>query len=51
MSLTIFYDRNYEGAWVLTALVGNYYETQRYYGYTKKQATQLFRQQLKEKKA
>lgn len=45
--MEISYERNYQGAWVLNALVGNRYVSRAYYGYTKKEATQLFRNYVK----
>ena len=41
------YDHNTQGAWVLSALIGNRFITKTYYFYTKKEATQLFRQFIK----
>lgn len=35
------------GAWILSALHGGYYEHRTYYGYTKREATRLFRDYLK----
>jgi hypothetical protein len=49
--MTISYEKNQYGAWVLYATINGYLESQQFYGYTKKQATQLFRQQFKEKNA
>lgn len=40
-------DRNAEGAWRITALVGGYYVTRTFYGYTKKEAVALFRDHIK----
>ena len=35
-------DRNSEGAWRVSAVVGGYLETRRYYGHTKATAVYLF---------
>jgi hypothetical protein len=47
----ISYERNREGAWVLSALVGEgwgeYLLSRPYYFYTKKQATKLFKEEMK----
>lgn len=48
--MTISYNRNYAGAWVLSANVNGYLETTQYMGYTKREATQLFRQHIKQLK-
>lgn len=37
--------RNYEGAWVISAIVDGYLVTRRYYGYTKREAVRLFRRE------
>jgi hypothetical protein len=39
-------DRNYEGAWVVSDIVGGYWVSRRYYGYTKRQALALFRAEV-----
>lgn len=36
-------EKNYEGAWVISAIVDGYSVTRRYYGYTKQEARQLFK--------
>jgi len=42
--MDIIYDRNNEGAWVLSTFIGNEYYKKIFYFYTKKEATQVFRQ-------
>jgi hypothetical protein len=48
--MSISYARTYQGAWELSTVVNGYFETQQYMGYTKKEATQLFRQHIKQLK-
>ena len=47
----INYERNREGAWVLSAFVGEgageYLLTRSYYDYTKRQAGEMFREEIK----
>lgn len=38
-------ERNYEGAYVISDIINGYLVTKRYYGYTKKQAVKLFREE------
>jgi hypothetical protein len=38
--------RGAHGQWVIAALVHNHLETRRYYGYTKKEAIALFKNEL-----
>lgn len=45
--MDISYEKNSQGAWVLTALMGNRFITRTYFGYTKKESTQLFREYVK----
>ena len=48
---TITAERNQEGAWIFSAMVGNssgYRLARSYYGYTKREALALFRQFIKE---
>jgi hypothetical protein len=45
--MEIIYERNGQGAWVLTTLYQNRYVRQAYFFYTKKEATQLFKQFVK----
>lgn len=40
-------EKNIEGAWVITDIVAGYFVTRRYYGYTKREAIQLFKNELK----
>ena len=44
-------ERNREGAWVLSDIIGGYLVSKAYYGYTKREATTLFRAYCKEKTA
>ena len=37
----------HSGAWIITAEVGGYYESRTYYGYTKREAMRLFREEKK----
>jgi hypothetical protein len=37
---------NSEGAWVISAVIGYYLETRRYYDYTKKEAIALFKSEF-----
>jgi hypothetical protein len=43
----ITYERNRYGAWVLYANVNGYLVSRQFMGYTKRDATKLFRQYLK----
>ena len=49
---TITAERNAEGAWIFSAVIGSSYSGYRlqrsYYGYTKREAIALFRQFVKE---
>jgi len=45
--MTINYEKTFQGAWVLSASVGGYYERRQFMGYTKKEATRLFREYVK----
>lgn len=49
--LEITTERNREGAWILSAVIGGSYSGYRlqrsYYGYTKREALALFRQYVK----
>ena len=38
-------ERNHEGAYVISDIINGYLVTKRYYGYTKKQAVKLFREE------
>lgn len=46
--MTISYRTTFQGAYELSALVNGYLETQQYMGYTKREATQLFRKYVNE---
>lgn len=48
--MTISYRITSQGAYELSALVNGYLETQQYMGYTKREATELFRQFIKDLK-
>ena len=48
--MTISYRITSQGAYELSALVNGYLETQQYMGYTKREATQLFREFIKDLK-
>lgn len=39
-----------EGAWRISAVVGNYLETRRYYGYDMDEAIGIFLEEIEEKK-
>lgn len=43
-------ERNHEGAYVISDIVKGYLVTMRYYGYTKREAIRLFRQEIKKAK-
>ena len=43
-------DRNREGAWRITDIVNGYWETRLYYFYTKREAMQKFKREMKELK-
>lgn len=49
--MIITYQRNQAGAWVLSAFVGKgageYLLTRSYYGHTKRQAGEMFREEIK----
>jgi hypothetical protein len=36
-------ERNYQGAWVISEIIGGYRVARSYYGYTKREAVALFR--------
>jgi hypothetical protein len=36
-------ERNYQGAWVISDIIGGYRVARSYYGYTKREAIRLFR--------
>lgn len=41
--MTISYRKTFQGAWALSAVVGGYLEERQYFGYTKREATAMFR--------
>jgi hypothetical protein len=45
--MEIIYDRNNEGAWVLSTFIGDEYYKKVFYFYTKKEAAQVFRAYVK----
>jgi hypothetical protein len=46
--MNISYEKAFpSGAWILTGIKDGYYTRQTYYGYTKREATRLFRNYLK----
>jgi hypothetical protein len=45
--MTISYDRNGEGAWVLSTIEDDRFYSKVYYFYTKREATLLFREYVK----
>jgi len=40
-------ERNYEGAYVVSDIVGGYLVTRSYYGYTRREAIALFKAEIK----
>jgi hypothetical protein len=40
-------ERNYQGAWVISDIIGGYRVARQYYGYTKAQAVALFRDDVR----
>jgi hypothetical protein len=40
-------ERNYQGAWVISDIIGGYRVARSYYGYTKAQAVALFRDDVR----
>ena len=40
-------ERNFEGAYVVSDIIGGYLVVRRYYGYTKKEAIALFKSEMK----
>ena len=42
-------DKNAEGAWRITDIIGGYLVTRVYYFYTKREAIRLYTQEMKEK--
>lgn len=39
-------ERNYEGAWVVSDIVGGYRVCRRYYGYSRREALAMFRREV-----
>jgi hypothetical protein len=44
---TMTVDKNNEGAWRVSDIIGGYLVTRRYYGYTKREAIKLFKEETK----
>lgn len=40
-------ERNHEGAYVISDIIAGYLVTKRYYGYTKREAIRMFREDTK----
>jgi hypothetical protein len=40
-------ERNYEGAWIVSDIVGGYWVTRRYYYYSKREALAMFRREVR----
>ena len=40
-------DKNSEGAWRVSDIINGYLVTKRYYGYTKKEAIKMFKEEYK----
>lgn len=45
--MKISYEKTFQGAWRLGCIQGGQYITRQYFGYTKKEATAEFKQELK----
>ena len=45
--MNLSYRKTFQGAWVVSALVDGYLVERQFMGYTKKEATRLFRQYVK----
>jgi hypothetical protein len=39
-------EKNHAGAWIISDMIGGYRVARQYYGYTKREAVQLFKQQI-----
>jgi hypothetical protein len=39
-------EKNYEGAWIISDIVGGYLVTRRYYYYSKREALAMFRREV-----
>lgn len=40
-------ERKYQGAWVVSDIIGGYLVTRTFYGYTKREALRMFRAEFK----
>lgn len=47
MKLDPIIDRNYQGAWVVSDIIGGYRVARSYYGYTKRESLALFKAEFK----
>jgi hypothetical protein len=47
MKLAPTAQRNQQGAWIISDIVGGYWVTRTYYGYTKSESLAKFKQELK----
>jgi len=45
--MSISYRVTFQGAYELSTIVNGYFETRQYMGYTKREATQMFREEMK----
>jgi hypothetical protein len=46
-SIDVYYRRTFQGAWALSAMHGGYRVERQYMGYTKREATRMFRAELR----
>jgi hypothetical protein len=44
--MTVTARKTFQGAWAIEALVGGYYEERQYFGYTKREAIQMFKKEF-----
>jgi hypothetical protein len=44
--MDIEYRKTFQGAWALSAIVGGYLVERQYFGYTKRDAAQMFRKEF-----
>jgi hypothetical protein len=44
---TMTIEKNHAGAWIVSDIIGGYRVARQYYGYTKREAVQLFKQQTR----
>ena len=49
--IDVSYRRTFQGAWALSTIAGGFYFERQFFGYTKREATVLFRQQVRERNA